>query len=235
MSTDAAAAPTAREEVLRRIRAANAAAGAAAAPVPPVPRDYATAGTLSPGSPGVLDLLEDRLADYQARVTRCSAAEVPAAVGAALRSVIGAADTGHERRVVVPAGLPRHWVLHWGTTEADGEVTVVVDDGALSWSELDAMSAVVTAATVAAAVTGTIVLDARPDQGRRALSLVPDLHLCVVRADQVVQTVPEAVARLEATRPLTWISGPSATSDIELNRVEGVHGPRTLEVLLVTG
>jgi L-lactate dehydrogenase complex protein LldG len=233
MSTDAAAAPTAREEVLRRIRAANAAAGAAAAPVPPVPRDYATAGTLSPGSPGVLDLLEDRLADYQARVTRCSAAEVPAAVGAALRSVIGAADTGHERRVVVPAGLPRHWVLHWGTTEADGEVTVVVDDGALSWSELDAMSAVVTAATVAAAVTGTIVLDGSADQGRRAISLVPDVHICVVTAEQVVHSVPEMLDRLDPVRPTTFISGPSATSDIELERVEGVHGPRTLHVVLV--
>jgi L-lactate dehydrogenase complex protein LldG len=176
----------------------------------------------------VLDLLEDRLADYQAQVTRCSAAEVSVAVGAALRSVVAATGAGPgARRVVVPAGLPHNWVT------ADDEVTVVVDDGQLSWGELDLMIAVVTAATVAAAVTGTIVLDGSADQGRRAISLVPDVHVCVVTAEQVVHSVPEMLARLDPVRPTTFISGPSATSDIELERVEGVHGPRTLHVVLV--
>jgi L-lactate dehydrogenase complex protein LldG len=106
---------------------------------------------------------------------------------------------------------------------------------ALTPAELDAAGGVLTGCAVAVAETGTIVLDAGSDQGRRALTLVPDYHLVVVRAEQIVQTVPEAVDRLDAVCPLTWISGPSATSDIELNRVEGVHGPRTLDVVLVSG
>ena len=110
---------------------------------------------------------------------------------------------------------------------------VTVDDPPLSYADLDALDGVVTGCAIAIAETGTIVLDAGPDQGRRAISLLPDLHVCVVMAGQVVGSVPEALARLDPTRPQTWISGPSATSDIELQRVEGVHGPRTLDVVLV--
>ena len=179
----------------------------AAADVAPVhvPRGYRA--TTAPD----LDLFTERVADYRAVVVRCAADEVEQRIAEALPD--GA-------RVVVPDGLP------WPVPGA------VPDDG-LSALDLDRVDAVVTAATVGIASTGTIVLSHGPGQGRRALTLVPDLHVCVVRADQVVADVPDAVALLDPARPTTWVSGPSATSDIELNRVEGVHGPRTLHVVLV--
>ncbi len=203
----------AREEVLARIRAANAAAGS---PAPPeVPRDYRRTGEHPPGAPQLLALLRDRLVDYKATVLDAPADGIPGAIRTALAGVSG--------RVVTAPGVPAGW---W----PDG----VRDDGALSPTDLDASAAVVTACAAACAATGTIALDGSPDQGRRAISLVPDVHVCVVRAEQVVQTVPELVAALDPRRPITFVSGPSATSDIELERVEGVHGPRTLIVVLAS-
>jgi L-lactate dehydrogenase complex protein LldG len=208
---------TARDEILARVRTAL---GDQPAP-PEVRRDYRTAER-APAMPAadLLDLLVDRLVDYRAQVRRSTAAEIPGAVAAAL------ADRG-ARRLVVPAGVPPAWLA-----EVSDGVELVRDDPPLPATALDQLDGVLTASAVAIAETGTIVLDAGAGQGRRALSLVPDYHLVVVTADQVVATVPEAVARLDPTRPLTWISGPSATSDIELTRVEGVHGPRTLEVVV---
>ena len=224
---------SAREELLARVRAALGGTPEAtrAAAEADVPRGYRTAGDLPPGSPGLLDLLQDRLVDYRAVVRRCPPDGVAGAVADALREGLAAAEESsvEQAQVVVPPGLDRDWL-----TGVPADVVVDDPDGpVLDAAALDRMDGVVTAAAVAVAETGTIVLDASPDQGRRAITLVPDLHVCVVRADQVVATVPEAVARLDATRPLTWISGPSATSDIELIRVEGVHGPRTLQVVLV--
>ena len=169
--------------------------------------------------PELLDLLAGRLTDYRALVHRATPATLADEISAALRR-------RQARRVVVPPAL-RLPLPDFVTATADTPPF-------LSAAELDAFDGVITRAAVAIAETGTIVLDGSPDQGRRAISLVPDYHLCVVEAGQVVRLVPEAVARLSAGRPLTWISGPSATSDIELERVEGVHGPRTLEVVLVS-
>ncbi|MBS2939801.1 LUD domain-containing protein [Nocardioides sp. J2M5] len=169
-----------------------------------------------PAAPRVPDrgdlvaLFAERVEDYRAEVTRCAPDEVAAVVAAALGTA----------RPVVPPGLG---------IEVAGSV---VDDG-LTAADLDALDAVVTRAAVGVAETGTIVLDHRDDQGRRAITLVPDLHVCVVDAAQVVADVADALALLDPSRPLTWISGPSATSDIELDRVEGVHGPRTLRVVVV--
>jgi L-lactate dehydrogenase complex protein LldG len=193
----------AREEVLARIRAAI---GSTTPEV--VPRAYTGAADEA----GAVDLLIDRLLDYRARVDRVSPAGV--------RDAIAAVGTGP---FVVPPGLDTGW-----TTGLD-----TIADDRLSSGALDRAAGVITDAALAIAETGTIVLDGGPGQGRRAISLVPDLHVCVVRADQVVPGVPEAIARLDPARPLTLISGPSATSDIELSRVEGVHGPRTLHVIIV--
>jgi L-lactate dehydrogenase complex protein LldG len=210
--------PAARDEVLARIQQAlgDAAPGAAGrAPADMAPGGYRTSGDL--GAPELLDLLAERLRDYGCTVRRVEPHEVETALAEAL------GERG-ARRVVVPPGL--------GLTGLPAGTEVITDDG-LSPADLDAVDGVITGAAAAIAETGTIILDGSPDQGRRALSLVPDYHLCIVRAGQVVALVPEAVARLDPGRPLTWISGPSATSDIELDRVQGVHGPRTLEVILV--
>jgi len=210
---------TAREEVLARIRTALGDGGGAP---DEAPRAYRTSAGL--GRPTLISLLTERLHDYGTSVRRCAPDEVPAAVRQAL------ADRG-ARRVVLPAGLDLTGPGGDGPGGGLDGVTLIGDDD-LSPAALDAADGVVTTAAVAIAETGTIVLDGGPGQGRRALSLIPDYHLCIVRTGQIVGIVPEALGRLDPRRPQTWISGPSATSDIELDRVQGVHGPRTLEVIL---
>ncbi|MBV2364426.1 LutC/YkgG family protein [Streptomonospora nanhaiensis] len=205
-----------RERILARVRAALADVPAHEAPEDvAVPRAY----TPAHGQGATVELLVDRLVDYRAQVHRAAPGELAERIGLAL---------AHRRaqRVVVPADAPEEWFARTATT-------IVRDGGGLDVAELDGMDGVVTGCAVAIAETGTIVLDTGAAQGRRALTLIPDYHLCVVRADQIVDGVPQALPRLDPARPLTWISGPSATSDIELNRVEGVHGPRTLEVVIV--
>jgi L-lactate dehydrogenase complex protein LldG len=207
----------AREELLARIRAATAEGDAP----PPVPRDYRTADHPSDlAGEELLELLVERLVDYRALVRRSSTALVAAAVVAALT------ERG-ARRVAVPEGI-----LPVGLDRLEPGIELLGDDPPLTPAQLDGLDGVLTGCAVAVAETGTIVLDGGRGQGRRVLSLVPDYHLVVVTAAQVVATVPEALARLDPASPQTWISGPSATSDIELDRVEGVHGPRTLEVIV---
>jgi L-lactate dehydrogenase complex protein LldG len=224
---------SARAEVLGRIRTAlgGDSGGGAHPPGDPSSAGYRSHGELDRAA--LLDLLAGRLIDYRSQVRRTEPAKLLDTVRAAL------ADRG-ARRVVLPPGLDlpgssqpgpgQPGPGHIGTLDG---VELITDNG-LSARELDQMDGVITRAAVAIAETGTIVLDAGPGQGRRALSLIPDYHLCLIDAAQVVALVPEAVARLRPDRPLTWISGPSATSDIELDRVEGVHGPRTLEVILIS-
>lgn len=217
---------SAREEILGRIRAAKQDLD-----LPPVEVDWVYGRTT--GDPvhrdhaQVVDLFVERVEDYQAVVDRAGAAEVPGRMVAALQRY-GATS------VVLPAGLPDDVVA----AIRDAGVEVREDDH-LSPAQLDEIGAVVTTSAVGFAETGTIVLDHGPGQGRRALTLVPDIHVCLVRADQVTTDVPEGLARevdsIRAGQPQTWISGPSATSDIELSRVEGVHGPRTLHVVVSEG
>jgi L-lactate dehydrogenase complex protein LldG len=188
----------------------------------PVAREYRQVGSASQAE--LIERFSDRLVDYKAKVTLIGAAELG-------RAIAAACSARGVQRMIAPADLPESW--------APAEVELLRDSGgALSNEQLDASDGVLTGCALGIAQTGTIVLDGGPVQGRRVLTLLPDYHLCVIRADQVVELVPEAIARLgpavrEQRRPITLISGPSATSDIELSRVEGVHGPRTLEVLIV--
>jgi L-lactate dehydrogenase complex protein LldG len=217
---------SAREEILDRIRTALSpgtapAAGTDVGPAGPAPDDVAVGEPTTDGGAAVdpVALFAERVADYRATVRRCDPAGLAAAVADALAGT---------RQVVAPADLPPQWLSGYA-----GEIGH--DAGQLTPSDLDELGAsVVTGCAVAIAETGTIVLDAGVGQGRRVLTLVPDHHVCVVRAAQVVPSVPAALARLaDPARPLTFISGPSATSDIELDRVEGVHGPRRLDVIVV--
>ena len=206
----------AKADVLQRVRSALG----GGASVPEVPREYRGAGSPAPSGGDVVELFCERCADYRATVRRVSAAELPAAVAAAC------AERG-ARRLVTPPG---------GPSGLEG-LELVADDPPLGARALDGFDGVLSGCALAIAETGTIVLDGGARSGRRAITLVPDYHVCVVEAERIVAAIPDAVAALgEAAaegRPITFVSGPSATSDIELDRVEGVHGPRTLDVFVV--
>jgi L-lactate dehydrogenase complex protein LldG len=207
-----------REAVLASVRAALGPAPT----VPEVPRAYRGAGAQgTQGDSAATNLFCDRVADYQATVKRVSGDELPEALKSAC-------EQRGARRLAVPAGAPP-WIL-------DG-IELVRDDPALSPRQLDELDGVLSGCALAIAETGTIVLDGVGASGRRALTLVPDYQLCVVRAQDIVPSVPDSVAALARVaaegRPITFISGPSATVDIELVRVNGVHGPRTLDVFVV--
>ena len=207
-----------REAVLARIRSALADVPAdERAEDVAVPRGYLR----SHAGPDPVALFAERVTDYRARVTLAGTAS------AARRLIAEALAERGVTRLVVPEGFPTELL-------PDGPWERLGDTPALSVEALDGADAVLTTAARAIALTGTIVLDAGPGQGRRALTLLPDFHLCVVRADQIAPDVPDALALLDPARPLTFVSGPSATSDIELDRVEGVHGPRTLHVVVLT-
>lgn len=212
----------AREEMLNRIRQATR-----DVPESERPEDVAVERGYrhESGAPReeIVERFAQRVAEYEATVRRAGEEELPAAIAEACRR-------RGMSKLVVPEGLPEGWVPE--DVEALNE-----SRGRLSNEELNGSDGVLTSCALGIAQTGTIVLDSGPGQGRRALTLLPDYHLCVVKESQVVDLVPEAVGRLTDAvrdgRAVTFVSGPSATSDIELERVEGVHGPRTLEVLLV--
>lgn len=210
--------PDARQEILERVRRAAPGGGDRAAEYAAIPREYRREGGMSPAAR--LELFAARLFDYGAVVYRCSAPQIADAVAQAL--------TQRQRSaIVVSRGVPASWLP---------EGFEFIEDNALSYAALDESNGVLTGCEAAVAMTGTIILRHGPGQARRAVTLVPDYHLCVVHAQQLVETLPEAIRRSEEFRavPLTTVSGPSATSDIEMTRVRGVHGPRTLDVVLVS-
>ena len=211
---------TSKPEIIGRIRAALGDDRREAARIEEyraIPRRYRQVSEL--GVEGRLDLFLSRIQHYDGGIFRCDREIVPQTIADALTE-------RSARRIVVPPGFPRDWL--------PAGCEFVVDEG-LSPQDLDRCDGVLTTCTVAIALTGTIVLQHSPGEGRRALTLVPDYHLCVVEADQIVETVPEAIRRLGALNPfvVTTISGPSATADIEMTRIKGVHGPRTLDVIVV--
>ena len=210
-----------RERVLERIRKANAKAAHAQEPIP---RTYDGVGSARTKLQDmeVITLFEERLRDYDARVFRVRHNEIAAKATEILQSA-------NRRRVALPAGLPVTWRADGIEWMSDDELSLDV----LNADVLNAVDGVMTAATVGVAVSGSIVLQHGPAEGRRVLTLLPDYHLCVIEAAQVVETLPEAFARIDPTRPVTFFSGPSATADIEMTRIKGVHGPRFLDVLLV--
>ncbi len=210
---------SAKEEILSRITSALR-----DAPTPePIPREYRKTSDMP--ETGLIELLVDRLEDYKAHVDVVESAELPATIAERLKDASS---------YVVPHGINEDWLQDPALVD-DARRRIDAPGAVLSVVDLDGTSAVLTSSAVSIAESGTIVLDGTADQGRRAISLVPDHHVCVVPASSIVRLLPEALPRMDITRPLTWISGPSATSDIELERVEGVHGPRQLDVIIVRG
>jgi len=205
----------AKTQILDRVRRAVG----NPSPDVPITRQYTQAGTLDESAR--LALFSSRLEDYNAGVYRCTESELPATIAQIL------AARG-KRRLVIPPALPAAWL------PAGLEF---VRDAAFTHDEIDAFEGAITACTAAIAMTGSIILRHSDREGRRALTLIPDYHLCIVRADQVVETVPEGIRALRdfRTRPITTIAGPSATADIEMTRIKGVHGPRTLDVIITGG
>jgi len=210
---------SARDDILNRIASALRDAPVA----PAVPREYRRVSAMTDAQR--LEQLVDRLVDYKANVFVVPGAQAPAKLAELL---------ARSASIVIPHGLPEEWLSMLQNDAGSPAVRRDSPESRLTVDELDAVDAVVTAAAVAVSETGTIMLDGSAAQGRRVISLVPDRHICVLRSEDIVQVLPEAIARLDATCPQTWISGPSATSDIELERVEGVHGPRTLDVIILT-
>ncbi|MGJ7906707.1 LutC/YkgG family protein [Actinopolyspora sp. H202] len=205
----------AREAVLGSVR--SALAGGKDSPVAEIPREYHRQRPVE----SLTELFRERVAEYRAEVRPTDSAEAPEAVSDVL-------EAAGARRVVVPEGFPPEW-----SKRVTERCDTLGDSPRLSTAALENADAVLTTCTVGIATTGTLVLDHGPGQGRRALTLLPDTHVCLVAASRIVDDVPAALAALDPTKPMTFISGPSATSDIELERVEGVHGPRNLHVVMV--
>ncbi|MFB9776458.1 LutC/YkgG family protein [Brevibacterium otitidis] len=206
---------SAKAEILARIRSALADNPQPAAPV----RDYRQHS--SADAQAVREVFIDRIVDYKARAFTETSETVAGRIAELL---------GESGRFVVPEGFPADWLPRDGSA---GERIVDTAEAPLSHAELDQLDAVVTSSTVSCAETGTVFLNAGPAEGRRAISLIPDHHICVVPAESLVELVPEALARIDHRQPVTMFSGPSATSDIELQRVEGVHGPRNVDIIIL--